>query len=309
MRKIAAIVAIAILPTTTVHAEDGRKGHLKTDAPESALLLDKTAMDPGVDLPTVVLPEVSTTIRLSSSDMNRISCQSEIKEALTSSEKGASIKITGKDAFVKFKVIKKPDGKMVYATTPTEFYVVCGDNTYTLIAYPQRIQSQTIRLSTGKEKKIKENMSLFAGLPFEKKVLKAVKDVYTENIPESYSVTRLEKKITSHKEVDLYLKRLVDIEGEGMLVKEFEVLLKGTTPFKMSEKMFLKMGVAENPVAISLENHVLRPSQTTRVFIVEQRSDRLGPRLGEDLPVLRNVIDKISTRHDSSAKEDPADEK
>jgi len=35
--------------------------------------------------------------------LNRISCSSEIKDALTSTEKGVVIKITGKDAFVKFK--------------------------------------------------------------------------------------------------------------------------------------------------------------------------------------------------------------
>ena len=49
--------------------------------------------------PAVIPPEVATKIRLSSSDLNRISCSSEIKDALTSTEKGVVIKITGKDAW------------------------------------------------------------------------------------------------------------------------------------------------------------------------------------------------------------------
>lgn len=306
MRRIVAttIATIVLLPAVVTFAS-GEKKHQPSPEPVESEEYTTDAAALNAEMPTTVLPEVTTRIRLSSSDMNRISCQSDIKEALTSSEKGATIKITGKDAFVKFKVIKKPDGKMVYSNTPTEFYFVCGDATYTMIAYPKRIQSQTIRLTTGKEKKIKENISLYSGLPFEKKVLKAIKDVFTENIPESYSVTKPEKKISNYKELNLRLKRLVDIEGEGILVKEYEVSLKGSEPFKMSEKMFLKMGVADNPIAISLEHHVLRPSQTARVFIVEQRSDYSGTRLGNNLPVI-NVNVKTD---DKETKETPADEK
>ena len=208
--------------------------------------------------------------------MNRISCPADIREALTSTEKGLTIKITGKDAFVKFKVTKKGD-KFTYSTTPTELYVVCGDETFSMVIFPQRIPSQTIRLTSGKEKKIKENLSLYAGLPFEKKALKAIKDVYTENIPDSYSVSKKEKRFFSFREILLTLKRTVDIEGEGLRIKEYEASLRGeTTEFKMNEKMFLKTELAENPVAVSLERHILRAGDTSRVFVVEQRAEKLG---------------------------------
>ena len=51
--------------------------------------------------PMVILPETTTTIKLSASDLNRIICPSEVKEALTSDEKGLMIKISGKDVFLK----------------------------------------------------------------------------------------------------------------------------------------------------------------------------------------------------------------
>ena len=55
----------------------------------------------------------------------------------------------------------------------------------------------------------------------------------------------------------------------------------------MNEKMFLKTELAENPVAISLERHILRTGDTSRVFVVEQRAEKLESRkLAGELPVM-----------------------
>ena len=290
MHRAAIVAAILMIPVLTYGATSSKNEKRETTVAQTETVISE------VEFPTVVLPEVTTNVRSSSSDMNRIACPSDIKEALTSTEKGTSIKITGKDAFVKFKVIKKPDGKFAYLTTPTEIYVVCGDETFSMIGFPERVPSQTIRLSSGKGTKIKENLSIYSGLPFEKKMLKAIREVYTESIPDSYSVSRPEKQIRSFKEISLSLKRIVDIEGEGLRVKELVATLKGTIPFKMNEKMFLRSEVAENPIAISLEQHVLRPGESARVFVVEQRSERTNGR-GDDLPVMSisgKIIDKQS---------------
>ncbi len=281
MRTFALLAALLV--PTLVHATE--QASLQK---QNATAIEQSAGKPVVgEFSTVVLPEATTSIRLSSSDMNRISCPSDIREALTSTEKGLTIKITGKDAFVKFKVTKKGD-KFSYSTTPTELYVVCGDDTFSMIAFPQRIPSQTIRLTSGKERKIKDNLSLYAGLPFEKKVLKAIKDVFTENMPDSYSISRKEKRITSFREILLTLKRTVDIEGEGLRIKEYEATLRGeAAEFKMNEKLFLRTELVENPVAISLERHVLRSGDSSRVFIVEQRAEKLESRkLVGELPVM-----------------------
>jgi len=302
MRKVALLVAL-LVPVLAQAAEYG------------GVQKQKTAIDQVVDhpaegeFPTVVLPEATTTVRLSSSDMNRISCHSDVREALTSSEKGLTIKITGKDAFVKFKVTKKGD-KFSYSTTPTELYVVCGDETFSMIVFPQRIPSQTIRLSSGKDRKIKENISLYAGLPFEKKVLKAIRDVYTENIPDSYSVSRKEKRFNSYREILLTLKRTVDIEGEGVRIKEYEASLRSeTTQFKMNEKMFLRTEIAENPVAVSLERHILRSGDTSRIFVVEQRAEKAAARkLAGDLPVMDGIRPGAPSPQAVTAKELPAEE-
>jgi conjugal transfer pilus assembly protein TraK len=301
MRKVA-LLAVLLAPVLVQAAEP--VGLQKQKA-----AIDQVVEQPAEgEFPTVVLPEATTSVRLSSSDMNRISCPADIREALTSTEKGLTIKITGKDAFVKFKVTKKGD-KFTYSTTPTELYVVCGEETFSMVIFPQRIPSQTIRLTSGKDRKIKENLSLYAGLPFEKKALKAIKDVYTENIPDSYSVSKKEKRFLSYKEIILTLKRTVDIEGEGLRIKEYEASLRGeTTEFKLNEKMFLKTELAENPVAISLERHILRVGDTSRLYIVEQRAEKFGSRkLAGDLPVMDGSKVRTPAIQSANAKDRPSE--
>lgn len=286
------IIAALILPAIAV-ASDHVVMPVSSGATDRKAALDVKSDETRTEgeWPMVVSPEVTTKIRLSSSDVNRISCSTEIRDALTSTEKGVVIKITGKDAFVKFKVTKRPD-KMVYSTTPTELYVVCGDETYSMVAVPQRIPSQTIRLSSGKIRKMKDNAALYAGLPFEKMMLKAIQDVYTEQIPDSYTVTGKDQRFDSYRELRLVLKRVVDVEGEGLRIKEYLVSLKdGTKEFRMNEKMFIRTELVENPVAISIERHVLRQGDTTRAFVVEQRGERKGlsRKLESDLPVVEDT--------------------
>ena len=290
----ALIVAALMLPAIANATDHGSMAADPGAAKKKLVAVTDLKTDEGSpdgEWPTVIPPEVATKIRLSSSDLNRISCSSEIKDALTSTEKGVVIKITGKDAFVKFKVTKRGD-KLVYSTTPTELYVVCGDETYSMVAVPQRVPSQTIRLSSGKERKIKDNAALYSGLPFEKMMLKAIQDVYTEQIPDFYPVLRTDKHIDTFKEVRMVLKRVVDVEGEGLRITEYLVSLKeGLKEFRMNEKMFIRTGLAENPVAISLERHILRAGDTIRAFVVEQRGERQGfsGKLESDLPVLQNA--------------------
>lgn len=288
----ALIIAALMLPAIAAAADSDTKPADPGDPKHKlAAFTDLKADEMEGEWPYVIPPEVATKIRLSSSDLNRISCSSEIRDALTSTEKGVVIKITGKDAFVKFKVTKRGD-KLVYSTTPTELYVVCGDETYSMVAVPQRIPSQTIRLSSGKERKIKDNAALYSGLPFEKAMMKAIQDVYTEQIPDSYTVVNKDQRFDSYREVRMTLKKVVDVEGEGFRIKEYLVSPKdGIKEFKLNEKLFLRSELAENPVAISIERHIIRPGDSTRAFVVEQRGERQGfsRKLESDLPFVEHA--------------------
>ncbi len=106
------------------------------------------------------------------------------------------------------------------------------------------------------------------------------------------------------REIALTLKRTVDIEGEGLRIKEYEAKLRGeTAEFRMNEKMFLNTELAENPVAVALERHILRQGDTSRVFVVEQRAEKQEARkLAGELPVMDRSGSSQKAKQDTAQK-------
>ncbi len=223
-----------------------------------------------------VLPETATRVVLSNRDVNRITCsQGPIKDIIYSKEKGIQVKTEGNDAFVKFLIPRDPiTGELNYATAPSEFYVICGKDSvvYTLIGLPRNVPAQAVQLVSLK-KKIEKNISLFEGLPFERRVLLMVKAAFRDEIPESFTVKRINRKLDLFRYVNIALKRQIKADGEGLLLKEYVISLKDTYPKaerQVEEKLFLIPELTRNPVGISLEKLVLRKGQTSRLFIVER---------------------------------------
>jgi len=99
-----------------------------------------------------VTPEIPAAVRLSAQDINRVTCQSgEIRDVVYSKEKGMTVTFAGKDAYIKYKYIKKSD-KTIYPTV-TEMYIVCGEATYNLIAVPESIPQKQFSCPPAIEKK------------------------------------------------------------------------------------------------------------------------------------------------------------
>ena len=149
-------------------------------------------------------------------------CPVDIKDVIYSEEKGLTVNLSGKNAFVKFLVVKK-DGKEMYSMTPSELYFVCDGQVYTMIAIPARIPAQTVQLVPGKAGTAKKNIELYGELPFEKKIITIVKRVYTNDVPDSFTKTVVGRKMDIFKDLDVILRSIYAIEGEGLRVKEFEV--------------------------------------------------------------------------------------
>jgi len=226
----------------------------------------------------MVRPDVATQVLMSNRDINRIICESgAIKDVVYSREKGIDVKIDGDNAFVKFLINgNTATGGISYATVPSEFYVVCGTagDVYTLVASPKNIPAQTISL-TSPRKNLDKNLSLFKGIPFEDMVVSLIKDAYTDKIPDSFTVKPVNRSVNVFRDVDVFLKRKVIIDGEGLILNEYDLTLKPSAPETektVEEKNFLVPELTQNPVGISLEHLTVKKEHPTRLFIVEKHN-------------------------------------
>jgi conjugal transfer pilus assembly protein TraK len=223
-----------------------------------------------------VIQEVPTRVALSNTDINRITCPAGelVKDVVYSSEKGVNVKIEGGNAFVKFLVGKDTiTGQKKERVDPVEFYVVCGDSDiFTIISMPKKIPAQHVQL-VSRQNQVKKNLSLFKGIPFEKRIIMMCQKVYTNDIPDSFTVRKIGKALAVFKDIDVVLNRVIIAEGEGIRVKEYILSLKESAvseSLELAEKSFLVPELAENPVAVALESHFLKPSTPRRLFILEQ---------------------------------------
>lgn len=223
-----------------------------------------------------VMQEVTTKVYLSNRDINRITCPNggPVKDVVYSTEKGVSVKIEGSNAFVKFLVVKDAiTGKEKKRSAPVEFYVICEENDiFTIIGLPRDVPARHVQLVNGK-KRIKKNLSLFEGIPFERKVIMICQKVYTDEIPDSFTIKKVNKPVRVFKDIDVVLNRVVIAEGEGIRLKEYVLSLKESfkqDSLELAEKSFLVAELAENPVAIALESHTLQAKTPRRLFILER---------------------------------------
>ncbi len=225
----------------------------------------------------VVLPEVSVAVHMSSSDVNRIVCTGgDVKDVNYSSEKGLDIKVTGKDVWAKFKIMKT-DGRTVFASLPVELFITCNNSVYNIIAVPQRVPSQTIRLSGSSSEKIKKNVSVYGSMPLEKKVLALIRAVHTGEIPESFSVSVKNVPVNIYKDINLTLEKIVTMEGEGIRLKSYKVSLNpksGLLKANLDEKEFLITALTRNTISVAFDKPLLEgKNSVSHLYICERTVD------------------------------------
>ncbi|MEW6487334.1 MAG: type-F conjugative transfer system secretin TraK [Thermodesulfobacteriota bacterium] len=218
----------------------------------------------------VVHPETPTVVEMSSTDVNRVTCAEPIQDVVYSAEKGVSVRFLDREAFVKF-LVRKKGTETLYATEPTELYVVCGGAVYTLIAQPRRIPPPPIRLAAPKGDAVRENRAHLGGLPRELKLVTLIREAYTGELPESYLVRPLNRPVALSPNLTVVVRRLVVVEGEGLQVKELHVTAKPEGGERhLAEPLFADPALGpERKAAVAIEKTNLQPGETTRVFVVE----------------------------------------
>lgn len=223
---------------------------------------------------SAIKPETPIEVELSSSDVNRITCAGPISDLIYSQEKGIEGQFNGNNAFIKYKLMRQ-GGEDSYATKPTELYVMCDGEVYTLIAYPNRRSAVTLKLSSPKAAK---GSLTFAGMPYERKVVQLVQEGYKGVYPEDYKIVEENREITLSPDVRVIHKRTVDVEDENLRLKVFYITgnpAQGKT-LEMTERDFLLPVIGQQIAALAIEDHTLPLGSMTRMFVVEHLGQQEG---------------------------------
>ena len=121
----------------------------------------------------------------------------------------------------------------------------------------------------------KQNISRYQALPFEKRVLKLIREAYLGEYPDSYRIAEADTMVNISVDLSVRLVQIVDVEGVGLRLKEYKVKATADEPIHITEKDFLRAEMGERIIAVVVENHNIEQRGSSRVFIVEQRGEDL----------------------------------
>ncbi|HHL35516.1 MAG TPA: hypothetical protein ENJ30_14250 [Desulfobulbaceae bacterium] len=218
----------------------------------------------------MILPEVSTEVAVSNHDINRIVCPGQMNDLIFSKEKGLIGHFSGNSAFIKFKV-EDDGGEYTYASEPCELFAVCDNVVYSLIVIPKDIPSVTRRLASPKGKSFKKNIAHYKNMPLEKQALQIIREAYNESYPTSYRIAESKKEVPLSPNFTTTLVQAVDVDGVGLRMKKFQVTSRAIKRIQVEEQDFLSPAVSDSILAVAVEDHSLKPGESTRVFVVEKK--------------------------------------
>jgi conjugal transfer pilus assembly protein TraK len=225
---------------------------------------------------TVVHPDSPKTITLSNTDINRIVCKDGlINDVIYSEEKGMTVVNKAGNAFIKYLVKSTPDGNR-YITSSTEIHVVCDDKTYTIIAQPSEVNARTVVLSGGVVSRVKENISKYAGLDHEERLLALTRQVYRNEIDENLLVKHVGESVQVYpkgfdragffKNISFVKAREIIMEGVNLKATEYQITAK--SPMQFNETDFLQHDLGHSIAGVTLSKKSLDAGESARLIIV-----------------------------------------
>ena len=226
--------------------------------------------------------EVPTMVELSAREINRIVCPGPMTDLIFSEEKGLTGHFSGNNAFVKF-TAEEVNGTLTYHQEPSEIYAVCNGAVYTLIAAPAEINAVTVRLALAKSETVAQNLARYQNMPLEKQALQLIKEGYSGVFPSSYQVSDRAVPVPLCPDLDLIQQQVVEIEGVGLRLKSMKATSRLSTDMELSEQTFLDSAVGSPILAVAVEQQVLKPGASTRVFVVERKDQATETRATLDV--------------------------
>jgi len=232
-----------------------------------------------------VLPEISTQVTLSNSDVNRVVCENgEAVKPVFSKEKPiiADVASNRRGFFVKMKYMMMPNGQNRYLSEPVELFLTCGTSTYELVITPEFGPPHKLLLGFDTKDKIKDNQALFGALSLEEAALMLTNKMITDGgdggLPDSFEVRpgngNWLRNITDEhgRSIPLELRedREVSVDGTGLRGTQYTI--RALNNVQIKETMFLNSKFGENIFAITAESLSLSTGQQASLVIIHRES-------------------------------------
>ncbi len=226
----------------------------------------------------VLFPEQAQTIAISSKDRNRFVCTTGNMEAVRYSDEKYILppEIDGNEAFIKLEFEVSSAGEVNYSELPTEFFIKCGGETYTIIAHPsQGLSAKTFYLVSPSAQAAAEREQselAFQALSIDDAVARIVELTMKDETPKSWTTLALETKkspidgVFVEQTGNWYIK---GIEARVSLYRAY-----AAKDVEVTEWDFLTPDFVVNPVGISVRSHQIASGQYTPVVIVEKMRER-----------------------------------
>ena len=186
---------------------------------------------------TVSVPaEQTTTVVVSSRNVNRISCASPIQDVIWSKEQPIEVTTKERNLFAKFLIKRTGEGEH-YADTAVDLHIVCNNEIYTLILQPREVDTVTVQLGDPALQQARDTLAGWASLPLEAQIKRLTLAVYKDELPQAAS--RAAAQLIPNLWVDAtpHDAQRIRLPGIGLAALTFE--LTTHSPVTLNEHDFL----------------------------------------------------------------------
>ena len=248
---------------------------LAKSARPSLMLLALSLAAPAAAQSIMVLPDQTSTIRLSNRDINHVICSGgEIEDVRFSAEKAIAVERAGSDAWIKFLVREIDDAGMVtrsFVTVPSEFFITCNGAVYALYAEPSDIPAQTVMLQPGAPQRARANEELLGPLVEEERAVSITLSMLQDRIPASFTSVAPRSgpiRLATLPGATLEERRRIEIDGSGLSASEYLVSAAGGA--QLDERSVLEGALGANIFAITLDRGNIEAGEAARLIVVRR---------------------------------------
>jgi hypothetical protein len=222
---------------------------------------------------TVVLPETTKSIKLSSENPNRIHCtDGNVNDMAFPDDYPLTARAKNQNLYISYKKLLQPDGEVETVSDSHTLHVVCDGQVYTMVVNPIKGQGRTIRLGDPTAKQLKNNAQIMREKSEDEIISDLIYAAYHNDLPPNYTVSPSNKKMSSViAGITFDEVRKISLNGLGLSLKEYVVT--GAPGSLVPHQMIIEQGkhFSKTLRGVSIKPERLPANGKARLFILETK--------------------------------------